>query len=149
MLTLQELIPGTVAIDLSGKIAVIVEHKLNYPKNPVIFTYTAGGTKYKGPVSGFRAVVGSVDLEDFENASEASTIPKRSVGNDTDPFMPDVLKGIKIDEKITIRNGRGLEVVTYKGYNRRRPKYPVSFERNGRPMKGTLSMVVGKASVSA
>jgi hypothetical protein len=148
MLTLNELTPGKLAIDGQGKLAVILEHKLNYPKNPVIYTAKAGGTKYKAPASWFKAIVGEVDLVAFNGA--AGDVPaRRNNTTDSDLFVPEQLKGIKIGDKIKIRGRRGTEIVTYDGYNHRRPKYPVSFTTaKGRSMKGGLSIVVGKAAVA-
>jgi hypothetical protein len=144
MLTLNELHPGAVAIDSRGRIAIILEHKLNNPKNPIIYTNSAGGTVYKGPTSLFKAVVGLADLEDFENAGGGRENIQR--GTDSDWAVPQVLKGIKIGDKIKIRGRRGLEIVTYQGYNTRRPKYPVSFQRDsGASYKAPVSIVVGAA----
>jgi hypothetical protein len=147
-LTLKDLEPGTLAVDGNGKLAVVLEHKLNYPKNPIIYTAKPGGTVYKGPPSFFKAVVGVVDLDAFESAAGPS-VPKAK-GVDHDFMVPDALKGIKIGDKIEIRARRGTEVVTYEGYNSRRPKYPVSFtDAKGRSMKGGLSLVIGKVAETA
>jgi hypothetical protein len=136
--------PGTLAVDVRGKLAVVLEHKLNNPKNPVIYTASPGGTRYKGPTSFFKAVVGTVDMTAFNEA--AGPAPKRAgMGTDEDWAVPAILKGVKIGDKIRIRTGRrGEEIVTYDGYNRRRPKYPVSFTAvDGTPRKGTLGIVIG------
>jgi len=147
-LTLADLKPGSVVVDDRNKIAIVTEHKLNYPKNPIIFVYTAGpGGQYKGPVSMFKAVIGTVELDKLTTAGGGvGAVPQRNDGVDSGFFIPEVLKGIKIGDKILLRspNNPQGEVVIYQGYKRSRPKFPISFTRNGRPMKGTLGSFIGK-----
>ena len=150
-LTLEDLIPGTMAARLDGKLAIVLEQKPGNPSNPVIFQMAgkALGARYKGPVADFTAVVGLVDMDALREA--ATTMPggpPRSghAGVDDDFLVPDSLKGIKVGDQIRIRGRRGDEVVTYEGYNHRRPRYPVSFTTvSGRQMKGGVSIVLGKA----
>jgi len=151
-LTLSDLEPGTLATIFGGRLAIVVDHKPSNPKNPVIYQMAGkvSGTLYKGPVSDFRAVVGLVDLDALKEAQGASGAPPKRdnhVGTDEPCLVPDKLKGIKIGDSIRIIGRRGPEVVTYDGYNMRRPKYPVSFTMaSGRKMKGGVSLVIGKAS---
>ena len=144
MLTLQDLIPGKLAVDGSGKLAVIIEHKLNNPKNPIIYTAKPGGTRYKAGPDWFKAIVGEVDLDDFDTAAEETPATRKTT--DVDFLVPDSLRGIKIGDDIKIRGRSGIEIVTYQGYNRRRPKYPVSFKRGDSQYKGPLSIVIGKVA---
>lgn len=145
-MTLAELAPGKLAITFDGKLAVIVGNKPSNPKNSVLFKMRQGHTIYKGSPSGFKAVIGDVDLEAFDKVSGEA--PDRHASEtDNDFFLPKALKGVKKGDKIRIRSRRGEEVVTFNGYNLNRPKYPVSFtDSRGRLMKGGNSLVIGKVA---
>jgi len=146
MLTLNDLTPGTLVALSDGKLAVITGYRTNNPVNPVVFKMAAGQKSYKGSVSQFKAVIGTVELSKFNEACGVSPVIPRMSGFDNDSLVPDSLKGIRIGDKVIIRSRKGSEVVTYGGYNPRRPKFPVSFaDASGRQMKGTVGLVVGKA----
>ena len=147
MLTLRDIPVGCPAVFHDGKLAVVIEHKPSNPKNSVIFQMKAGGTRYKGAPNQFRAVVGTVMLADWNDNGGEAPPPRRTnnSGTDSDFFVPEQLKGIKIGDQIRIRGRRGNEVVTYRGYKSSRPKYPVCFTTlDGRDKKGTISLVIGK-----
>jgi len=145
MVDIKELTPGTVALGRDGRIAIVTEIRPSNTMYPIIYTYKVDANGYKGNGNDFTAILGKVDLSKFTaNKPE----PKPVVtGWDDHWLVPAQLKGIKIGDKIKIRSGRGLEVVTYQGYNPNRPKYPVSFtDSKGRSMKGSLNIVVGAIS---
>lgn len=152
-MTLSELTPGSLALMKDGRLAIIQRQEPRFPSNPVIFS-TAGkaaGTAYKGSPDLFEAVVGLVDLAVLQTAfavlANKNPLAKEPSGTDIDILVPEKLKGIKIGDQIRIMGGRGLEVVTYNGYNRGRPRFPVSFTTAvGRRMKGAVEMVVGKVA---
>ncbi len=145
MVELKDLTPGTIVLGLNGKIAIVTEIKPNNTKYPVIYSYSTDANGYKGNERDFKAILGIGDLDVWNNSKPA---PKpRVTGWDEDFLVPQPLKGIKIGDAIEIGVGTRKEVVTYKGYNSRRKKYPVSYtDSKGREMKCTLSYVLGKAS---
>jgi len=142
--SLSELKPGTLAARYDGQLVIITEHKLSNPKYPVIYKTKAESKSWKGSLADIKTVLGSVDLDAFITSIGATApSPSRHTGTDNDFLVPDILKGVKVGDSIVIRGRGGNETVTYDGYNRNRPKYPVSFSRNGRAMKAPMSMVVG------
>jgi hypothetical protein len=148
-MNLSELEPGSLAVLNDGSLAIVLEHRMSYPKNPVIFSKAnkVGGARYKAPASDFRAVIGLVDLDEYNR--QMMNVPGAASSNGTDDprLVPSVLKGVKIGDMIMLRRRGGPEKVKYMGYKPSRPKYPVSFETmSGRCMKCAVSMVIGKAS---
>ena len=142
-MTNQDLTPGTIAVTLDGKLAIVIGYKPSNTKHPVLYKFKVGNTTYKGSANDFRVILGKVDLGEFENASAAGPQPAPSTGFHNDAMVPDVLKGLKVGDTITIRTRKGVEAVTYDGYNSRRPKYPVSFTNSqGQRRKGSLTIVV-------
>jgi len=137
-----------VAIDERGAICVVTEIRANAPAWPVIFAVKASGAAYKGRPETFKAVVGSVDLAAFKAASGAAggAREKRSAGTDVDFLVPTVLKGVKVGDTVRLKHRYEVVEATYLGYNRNRPKYPVTYELNGKRWKGPLEIVVGKVA---
>jgi hypothetical protein len=144
---LEDLKPGVVAIDDRGSICVVTEIHPERPAWPVVFVVKASGSAYKGRADTFKAVVGSVDLNAFTGILKEAVEKKVQVqGLDWDPFVPESLKGIKIDDVINVTHGSRVVEAVYKGYNSNRPKYPISYTINGKKWKGSLSAVVGKVA---
>lgn len=145
---IEELTPGTVAITLNGKIAVVTGHRPQNTKYPVLYKTGTGVTTYKGNGGDFRAVIGVADVDDF--LAECEERPKeRPSGFDNDLLVPEPLKGLKVGDTIEIRGRRGVERAEYRGYNPRAPKNCVNLRMRGKDYKGPLSIVVGKAGEPA
>ena len=144
MVKREELEVGTIAISRDGRIAIVTEIKPNNTKYPIIYSFKTEARGYKGNEDDFTAILGIGDVDVW---NEHKPAPKPRVqGTDKDWAVPPELKGIKIGDEIKIRTRRGTETAIYQGYNSRRPKFPVSFTNSkGRDMKGTLSIIVGKA----
>jgi hypothetical protein len=142
-LTLNDLTPGTVAITVRGDIAVVTEQKPRNSKNSVIYKIKTTGSTYKGAPDFFTAVVGSVNLPDFLSACEPKT--SRSNNTDADWAVPEALRGLKIGDKIIIRNGLKTEEAEYLGFNPRRPKNGLSIGINGKQFKGSVGLFIRKA----
>jgi len=142
--SLSELKPGTVAIDLSGSICVITGMCPDRPVWPVIYVrQKASRTSYKGRPESFKAVVGHVDLEAFQGVLEAA---KAEVASAEPLFgCPDTMKGLQIGDKVRIQHGSRVVEGEYGGYNHNRPKYPVSYMVCGKKWKGSVSSILGKA----
>ena len=142
-MTNQDLTPGTIAVTLDGKLAIIIGYKPSNTKYPILYKFKVGNTTYKGSANDVRVILGKGDLGECENASAAGPQPAPSTGFHCDASVPEVLKGLKVGDTITIRTRKGVEAVTYDGYNSRRPKYPVSFTNSkGQRRKGSLTIVV-------
>lgn len=152
-MTLNELEVGSLALMKDGRLAIVRRQEPRFPSNPVIYSLAgkAAGTMYKGPVEQFEAVVGLVDLAALQKANavlaNVNPLAKEPSGTDIDFFVPEKLKGIKIGDRIQVLGRRGPEVVTYNGYNRHRPRFPVSFTTDsGRRMKCPIETVVCKVA---
>ena len=148
MIELNEVKPGSVIL-AHGKVAIVVEVSNSRPKNPIAYK---NNTEHRGYICGLQDVQAVLayegSLEAFKNvAGEAPKLPSRNDGTDLDFLVPDQLKGVKIGDEIMFRHGRGgSKKVVYKGYKSSRPKYPISYEYNGKPWKGTLSGFVSKVA---
>jgi hypothetical protein len=147
MVQRSELTPGTIALCRDGRIAIVTELKPRNTKYPVIYKFKTGTNGYKGNENDFTAILGQGDLGAFNGKDEQK--PRVSTGYDHDALVPDVLKGIKIGDTITIRSRRGTQQAEYLGYNPSRPKNCVSLRMNGKEYKGPLGIVVGKATPAA
>lgn len=146
-LTQNELKPGAVAITSDGKIAVITGFSPNRPKNPINLSFKPGGTTYVSSPDCFTAVVGQVDLEAYNKAG-VSPVPLWNPLSSVESFgLPDNIKtmDLKPGDLIRYRHGGKVVTVTFKGFNWNRPKYPVSYTINGRPWKGQVKAILGKA----
>lgn len=140
MLSIQELVVGTVAITDKGKIAVIMEHRTANTKYPIIYKTSTNSQTYKACLENFACVVGEVDVEDFKEACNATLVPNKKSS------IPEELRDFDIGDMIEILGASGKkQVAEYRGYNSRRPKNCVSIRMNGKDYKGPLSIVVGKA----
>jgi len=144
MVELKDLTPGTIALGRNGKIAIVTELKPRNTKYPIIYSFSTGAKGYKGNENDFVAILGVGDLDVWNsNKPKVSTVPKAR-GTDIDCLVPESLKDFKIGDKMTIRSRRGVEVVTYEGYNERCRKNPVAFtDIMGKPMKGPIGIVIG------
>ena len=135
-ITLENITKGT-GILVQGKLAIVIDIRTNAPKHPIVYK---NNTEHRGYICGLedvQAILGDLDLDAFTNSVTAA--PKKSHGTDEDWRMPSELKGIKIGDKIKM----GSNVVVFTGYKSSRPKYPISYERNGKNWKGTMGSFRG------
>ena len=142
---LEDLKPGAVVVEeRGGFICVVMEIRAG--ACPVIYARgkVAAGL-YKGRPEDFKAVVGQVDLAALKAMVDEAREDK-ATGYDDLPFAPEALKGLKIGDVINVRVGASVEKAIYKGYHPGRPRFPVSFELNGRNYKSPVQTVVGKAA---
>ena len=129
---------GTIAV-IHGTLAIVDEINVRAPSNPIQYKHN---TKHAGYICGpdeVQAVLGKVDIEAWNSSIENGNNPVTSQAGQSAIFGP--MAGVKVDTPMVISGRRGQETVTYKGYKRSRPKYPISFERDGRPMKGPMTIV--------
>lgn len=139
MVELKDLVPGTIVIANDGRIAIVTEIDTGNIRYPVIYSFKTCARGYKGSQNDFQAILGVVDIDAW-NARKR----KPFVGTDSDAMVPDVLKGVRIGDRIMVVGRRGTEEATYLGYNPNRPKNCLSFEIGGKKYKGTLSLFAGK-----
>ena len=144
MVHIDDLTPGTIALTIGGKIAIVTQLKPQNTKYPVIYKHKIGANGYKGNEHSFIAILGKVDIDTFRDND--NTEPRPRTGYDHDFMVPDQLKGIKIGDTITIRSRRGTQEAVYQGYNPKAPKNCVNITIDGKDFKGPLAIVVGKAS---
>ena len=144
-MTLNELVPGTVAITINDDIAVITGHNLSRPKYPISYKVKASPKGYKGRPEDFRVIIGKVDVQAFLGACEASAVVPAM---DWSPYMPEPLKSMNIGvgDVISVRHGHGVVQAVFKGWNPGRPKYPITYDYNGKSWKGVVAAVVGKVA---
>ena len=154
-LGLKELVPGAVAI-IGGKIAIVVRHDLNRPRRPICVKTSVNGPEYISAPDRFDAVIGHIDLAEFAKlskpiipaASEFVPPPPQREPMWGDGVIPETVKALnlKAGDTIRVRHGRGERVATFDGYNYNRPKYPVSYNINGKRWKGPYSTIVSKVA---
>jgi len=136
---MSELEVGAVAVTHKNDIVVVVEHKPQNTKYPVI--YTNGKTRYKAAPQDFKAVIGVAEPEKIVEP------PKPSRNIHASWCAPEELRDVKPETRIVIRNRRNLEVVVYNGYNPRRPKNPLSITTlDGKECKGPAALFVRVAT---
>lgn len=143
MITMADLVPGTIGVCRGGKIAVVTEVVPSRPQYPIIVKFKAGDTAYKVGVSAFTTILGKIDLQAFEGSGLALTLP--TVNRD-DPFRPMELRDLKAGDAIIVSHGFKQVQATYGGYNSRRPTYPLTYEINGKIWKGPVSSFVRKVA---
>lgn len=144
MMTMDKFSVGSVVVDLNGSIGVVMEIR-PASATPIIYAVKASGSLYRARLDMFKAVVGSVDVGALKAIMEEARAAKVR-GFDDDFMVPEPLKGIKIGDKIKVRQGFGVKEVIYKGYNPNRPKMPVSYDDEGKSYKSTVSCVMGKVA---
>lgn len=140
-ITLADIRPGTVIV-VCGKLAIVDEVKPSRRKNPIAYKNNVDHRGYICSLDQVQAVLGDVDLAKFQ----AGITPRapRVEHNDT-WAMPERLKemGLEPGDTIEIRHGRGgTRQAIYRGYSCSRPKYPVSYELNGKQWKGVTAAIV-------
>lgn len=145
-LTLNDLVPGTLGILNDGKLAVITGVKLSRPTYPLVSKMKAGETAYKGRPEDFKVVLGKIDLAALDAAAPAKIPEFVPLSGIDDPFRPMNLRDVKVGDNIIVRHGSKEILAVYKGYNRRRPQYPLSYEINGKSWKGSVDSFVRKAA---
>ena len=145
---LKDLEVGSVVVDIRGAIGIVTELKLSNPTYPVIFAVKASGSHYKARPDQFRAVIGKADINAFKGASDKPTERPVSSGTDLSFLMPEPLRsmGLKIGDKIKVKQGFSVVDAIFNGYKASRPKYPISYEINGKRWKGAVSIIVSKAA---
>lgn len=132
---------GTVAITISGKIAIVTGYNAASKKYPVIYKTGTGVTTYKGCAEDFKAVIGVAEVDVFmEQCRERPS--ERPAGIDMDWAVPEELKGLKVGDIIAIKGKKSS--AEYRGYNPKAPKRCVNIRIDGKDYKGPLSMVIGK-----
>ena len=144
MVKFEDLKPGVVAILNDGRIAVIVDVHLNRPKNPFGIKLKADGPKYVGPLDGFRAIVGKVDLDAF-NQSNRKAVPEWNPMSSIHATLDnDKIKNIQPGDDVLVRHGRSVVTAKFVGWNWNRPKYPASYSINGKSWKGSANTIISK-----
>lgn len=140
---------GDVMIDVRGKMVVVTRVELSRPKNPVVYQANPGGGQYIAPASFFKVKIGKVDVEAFKAAapkplfgSETFLPPAPPASNFTLTPVKTMFDDLKVGDEIIVKHGSREVQAIFKGCNLNRPKYPVSYEINGRPWKGTWASVV-------
>jgi hypothetical protein len=131
---------GTIVV-VRDQVCIIDEVSPTRPKNPYAYKCKTSHRGYICGLEEIQAVLGQGDLDAFNGVSTAPP-PVRKVPTDSTAIFG-ILQGVKPGTMIQIRGRGGKELVEYSGWNRNRPKYPVSFTRNGRPMKCSEDTVVG------
>jgi hypothetical protein len=122
-----------------GRVAIVDEINLNAPKNPIQYKFKTDHQGYICGSEAIQAVLGKGDIDQFNEAKAASPQAPKNEGVEA---LFGAMTGVKVGTPMQIRSRGGLETVTYTGWKQSRPKYPISFTRNDKPMKGPLSIVV-------
>ena len=147
---LKELTPGTVVVDLRGKLCIVTSIDLNRPKNPVRYK-TGNLTEYIGSPDFFKAAVGTVDLAKLNTATARKTsVLDGYLGTDADNIGGEsdmtplfgLLAGLKVGDKITVKGFGQVKPAIYSGYNPRAACYPVKVLINGKKYKVAAENVV-------
>lgn len=145
---LKELIPGTVVVDLRGKLCIVIGIDLNRPKNPVRYM-TGNLTKYIGSPDFFRTAVGTVDLAKLEAATAPR--PTTTFGQGTASSVDESadmtplfgpLAGLKVGDKVTVTGYGAVKPAIYSGYNPRATRLPVKVLINGKKYKVAAENIV-------
>lgn len=151
-MNVDELKAGDLAMCRDGKLAVIMGIT-NRPRNPVTIKMNGRSPDYVCHFDYIQAVIGTVDLAKFQEHSvdrRAEREEARAEMNSLfgQSLLPSNIKAmeLKAGDSIRVRAPMGDEVVTFTGFNLNRPKYPISFTRNGRRFKGSFEMVLGKVA---
>lgn len=146
-LALNDLKAGQVVLDTVGNVWIVTGIAPNRPVKPVQIVKKAGGTMYVAPVSMFTSIVGTVDLEKFK-VSVLPLVPATREPMFGDGTMPENIRALnlKSGDVVTVSHGFKKVTATFTGFNWNRPKYPVSYEINGKKWKGPYTTIVGKAA---
>ena len=144
-ITLENIKVGTVIVTC-GKLAIVERVMPNRPKNSIQYK---NNTEHRGYICGIndvQAILGDVDIAEWQGALTPKAPIIRAERNDS-WAMPEELRamGLTVGDTILVKHGHSTRKATFKGYNANRPKYPVSYEINGKSWKGTKGIVVGKA----
>jgi hypothetical protein len=142
-ITLADIRPGTIIVT-HGKLAIVEEVSPRRPKNPIAYKNNTDHRGYICGIESVQAVLGDVDLSKWK---QGVTPPLPKVTRDDPWAMPENLKAMDLKPGVSVivmRHGRGKVQALYTGYSYRRPKYPVSYEVNGKKWKGAASSVVSK-----
>jgi len=138
--------PGTVIVTC-GKLAIVEQVSTNRPKNPIQYK---NNTDHRGYICGIgevQAILGDVDMAEWKGALKPRAPKMKKVERNDSWAMPKELQemGIKPGDIVLVKHGRGgLKEAVYAGYNSNRPKYPISYEINGKGWKGTKGIIVKK-----
>ena len=130
---------GSIVI-IRGKLAIVDDVRPDAPKNPIQYK---SNTEHRGYICGpdeIQEVLGTVDIETWKQAKSKG--PLAIAKRDGKEALFGALGGVKVGTPMEIDGQKGLELVTYEGWKESRPKYPVSFSRDGKQMKGTLDLVI-------
>jgi hypothetical protein len=132
---------GDVVETVDHKIVVIVGFK-GRTAYPIEFKKTVDGPIYMAKEDHFKTVIGQVDGAKWAEAVVAAgAIPSMPAADMS------LVRSLKVGDSIRIRHGsNSIVVATFKGYNPRRPKFPVSYEINGKPWKGKMEGLLGRAN---
>lgn len=140
--------PGDVFVEsIRGQIAVVLRLDSQKPKNPII--YLVGTNKrYKGPTSIVSSVIGTCDMDELNKALNGEGTAPKQKDDPHDPWMLEIerpeLKDLKPNDMIKLCDG---QTVKFLGFNSRRPKYPVLYERSpGKKFKTTSANIVCKVT---
>ena len=109
------------------------------PKNKYEYSTKGNHRGYICSLEDIRAILGQGDIEAW---TRCAGTPVHKVRCCESKALFGLLKDVEPGTNIQVRGRNGIEVVVYNGLSYTRPKYPVSFERNGRKFKGPLSIVV-------
>jgi len=159
-LTINDLKVGSLVVGMNGKMGVVVGHELNRPKHPIMYKNSPDGATYIAGADYFKAILGSVDMDAFNNAAikmpifpnipafvPASREPLFGTDIEHIGIVPVQIAEMKLKsgDQIQVRHGSRVITVEFSGFNWNRPKYPVSYTINGKKWKGPLSVIIGKA----
>jgi len=146
---LKELVPGAIAVDFKGGLAIITGLNPRSAKYPVLYKLRTGTRGYKGKPEDFKAVLGKVDLAKYEEVDGAKA-PAAAKADVPDVLKPEALKGVKVGDTIEVRHGATVRKVTYEGYKPNRPKYPLTYSLpTGGRYKAAIGALVEKAGAVA
>ena len=126
---------GTIIV-VHNQLSIVDNLNPNASKNPIEFKHKTTHRGYICNPSQIQAILGKCDIEKWNEIQvDAPKISKSKA-------LFGIMAGVELNTPMQIRSRKGLELVTYTGFKYSRPKYPISFIRNGKAYKAPESIVV-------
>lgn len=141
---LKDISVGSLLVICGNKLAVVTGITVGRAA-PLTVKTSAVLKTYRCKLELVDAVVGTVNIAAFE--AEINKVAVAEVKSPyAEDFLPDNLKALALmpGDKIVVKQGRRSMLAVFKGYDFNRPKYPVSYEIDGRGWNGAYEVVVSK-----
>jgi hypothetical protein len=140
---------GSIAVQGGGNHTTMIMYVVDVQhegttREKIIIKTKIGGARRWVKRENITAIIGQFDTAKFAELDVAVKAVDAAADaeseNDMSDYLPAPITGCMVGDTLILQGG---DRVTYRGYKIRRPKNPVQFSKNGRPMKCALGNVQG------